>query len=121
LGFSFEVFANQLYLGLTNADTDFIHTIQRAIETDCFDIIVKAQGLPVSFNLCDGVTTNSEISNVSIGCHALVLTPDLTRLQVESIIIAAILATYDKENPVPASIEFSITGVFTKGEVVVIW
>jgi len=113
--------ANQLYLGLTNLDTDFIHTIQRAIETDCFDIIVKAQGLPVSFNLCDGVTTASEISKVSIGCHSLILTPDLTRLQVESIITAAILAAYRKDNPVLANIEFSITGICTKGEIVVIW
>ena len=120
MGFSFEVQANQLYLGLTNVDTNFIHSIQRDIEKDCFDIIVKAQGLPVAFKICDGVTT-SEISKDPIGCHSLIMTPDLTRLLVESIITAAVLACYDKEKPVPANIEFSIPGVFTKGEIVVIW
>ena len=125
VGFSMSMQVNQLYLGLMLGQEErpnFIMELQSTLSREVFEIIVAAEGLPISFRLMDG-RSNSTSKNPSDlkGCRSLIIYPELTRLKVESIISAAILAVYDKDNPVNAMIEFSFAGIFTKGEVVIIW
>lgn len=120
---SIEMQENQLYLGV-NLENDkrkdeLLIKFQESIIADCSIMIKRANGLLVSFRL--NRTTNSNPHELK--CCPLILYPDLIRLQVESIITAAILVSYDNNNLATTkepNIEFSISSVFSKNEVVYI-
>ena len=99
VGFSMEMHVNQLYLGLMLGQEEnpcLFKELQSTFSRECFEIIMAAEGLPISFRLMDGRSPNSTNAHDMKGSRSLVLYPDLTKLQVESIISAAILATFDK-------------------------